>query len=145
MYADPRVDPRQFDRTFKISQNGTRFSNLAGQPFNSSRELLQWLPNWGTYEPEVILECALSAIVDMVRLKTRATVRTVQLCTEWSKRRGTPELVLSCISNEADISYDIFHPLKLSQGLDVWGEMFDRVNGNGKQRQFFVSGSRETK
>jgi len=74
----------------------------------------------------VFLECGFPMIVQLVQITTNATVATVELCTNWSRDRGKEKLIRSCLQQKQQ-QYGMFHPYKLSSGLDTWGQLFDSI------------------
>jgi hypothetical protein len=76
----------------------------------------------------VFLEAALSTIADMIRRKQEnASVTTIALCSSFRYRyRGTPKMILECAEDNAQ-TYGMYHPFKLSSGLEEWSDMFGTV------------------
>ena len=60
-------------------------------------------------------------------------IRTIDLCTTWDPPgiRGTDRMYTNC---KADIQhmYGMYHPLKLSSGLQWWGNLFDTITFGGQ-------------
>ena len=60
-------------------------------------------------------------------------IRTIDLCTTWDPpgTRGTDIMYTNC---KADIrhTYGMYHPFKLSSGLQWWGDLFDTITFGGQ-------------
>ena len=81
--------------------------------------------------PPVFLECSIPTVVDMVRRKTNVSVTNIGLCTnfDYTRTRGTPAMILGCLGEQrGDANIGVYHPYKLSRGLDDWNQMFDALN-----------------
>ena len=82
----------------------------------------------------VFLECSMPTVIDMVRRKTNVSVTNIGLCTnfDYKNSRGKPSMILGCLKlldQEDDKHFGMYHPYKLSRGLDDWDYMFDALNG----------------
>jgi hypothetical protein len=77
-------------------------------------------------EYNVFLECGIPTIVQMLQIAANASVAVVDLCTSWDRSRGKDTMIDSCLRNPPS-SYSMFHPFKLSKGLDAWGRQFDAL------------------
>ena len=76
---------------------------------------------------KVFIECAYNTVVDMVRVKTGATSRSVDLCTSWFARRGLDKMINMCKGD--DHKYGLYHPYKMGQvGYKSWAEMHDLLS-----------------
>ena len=74
----------------------------------------------------VHLECGFPTIVQMLQIITaNITTETIELCTIWQRNRGKEAMINTCIEREKPNYYGMFHPYKLSKGLDSWGRLFD--------------------
>ena len=85
-------------------------------------------------KPPVFLECSVPTVVDMVRRTTNASVTTLNLCSKFgSVHRGTPTMIVECIRDETlgkdSRNVGVFHPYKLSRGLEDWNDMFNAIAG----------------
>ena len=81
--------------------------------------------------PPVFLECSIPTVVDMVRRKTNVSVTNIGLCTnfDYTRTRGTPAMILGCLGEQrGDANIGVYHPYKLSRGLEDWNQMFDALN-----------------
>ena len=73
---------------------------------------------------KVFLECGFPTIVQMLQITANASMSTVNLCTAWGKIRGEEQMLQRCYDSR-ETRYSMFHPYKLSKGLDNWGRMLD--------------------
>lgn len=68
----------------------------------------------------VFLEIAFNKAVDMTRMKMNVTTRSMDLCTSWFARRGTPTMVYKDCYNKVQ-QFGVIHPMKLSRiGFKDW-------------------------
>ena len=86
------------------------------------------------HESPIFLECSLPTVVDMVRSKTNINVTSIGLCTIFGSRngRGKPEMIFNCMKSPeqgGDGTFGLYHPYKLSRGLEDWNHMFDALAG----------------
>ena len=58
------------------------------------------------------IECASSTVIDMVRRRADASVRSIRLCTGWSDIRNTVNMIGSCATDK-NLKYGFAHPFKL--------------------------------
>jgi hypothetical protein len=79
-------------------------------------------------EAKVFLEVAVPTIVQVLRKVANASVKSLDLCTVYFKRRGprrgSPEMIQECANNPRR-NYGMYHPYKLSKGWKSWSDMFD--------------------
>ena len=68
------------------------------------------------------IECAFGTVVDMVRQQTDASVRLVNMCTDWTDKRGTDEIIGKCVENKAPMAF--IHPVKISNGYKHFSEVY---------------------
>jgi hypothetical protein len=82
-------------------------------------------------EYDVFLECGMAAIVEMLQITANATVAIRDLCTSFASGvRNLVSVIDSCL-NTTEASYIMYHPYKLSSGLDAWGQRFGRLIEHG--------------
>lgn len=74
---------------------------------------------------KIWIECSVNTVVDMVQQRTNATLRYVQLCTNWDPDlRGTKEDITKCLQRKDDVDrsngthritdrYGFIHPYKM--------------------------------
>lgn len=81
----------------------------------------------------VYLECGMPTIVQTLRhLFSDLKVGYINLCTqleEYNTLRGKAEILEECIAKDTKGTekYGVYHPYKISKGLESWGSMFDRI------------------
>jgi hypothetical protein len=75
-------------------------------------------------EDSVFLEFAVPMIVQILRKVANASVKSLDLCTGWTRTRGLPAMIEECANNPLT-NYGMYHPYKLSMGWKSWSDMFD--------------------
>ena len=76
---------------------------------------------------KVFLECAMPTIVDILRQQdTRVKVEAHSLCSTWDGSRGTDRMMSTCPLRKGHPP-GMYHPYKLSHGMESWDAMFDSV------------------
>ena len=122
-FSDKRMDPYKLaDDTFLApspAQADMLFvpTSLADEFIKAAQILV---------DHKIFLECGIPTIVQMLQIVANPTVSTIDLCTEWTRKRGEEAMIQSCLGNEK-MEFGMFHPYKLSKGLDEWGRLFDTV------------------
>ena len=82
-------------------------------------------------DPKIFLECAVPTVVDMVRRTTNVSVMTIELCTTFQSGRSKPSMIKRCynLRDQNGYEFGMYHPFKLSQGLEYWNDIFHLVTG----------------
>lgn len=76
-------------------------------------------------EHKVFLECGMPTIAQMLHQRENVSFIQSPLCTSWASIRGTEKMLESCMSSSK--SFGVFHPFKISRGIEKWGEYFDLI------------------
>jgi len=131
--TDPRAGKYISDKnggvTFRIKEQ-TDFLFIPSVLANEFADAAEWLS-----DSNVFLECAGPSLVQQMQSHNNATVRNVKLCTHWLEQRKDLLQFLPNLSNDSesicnipDSNYTLYHPIKLSIGLQNWGKAFDKLN-----------------
>jgi hypothetical protein len=78
----------------------------------------------------IFIECAFNTILNMVRMKTNLTVRSVDLCTDWNYNvtRGTVSFLSKCLNQSRVKAYGFLHPFKIGMhGYKTYSHYYDEV------------------
>lgn len=75
----------------------------------------------------IFIECAFNTVLNMVRMKTNAAVRSVPLCTEWDYDvRGTVSFISKCLNQSLVQPFGFLHPFKIGKhGYKTFSRYFD--------------------
>lgn len=88
---------------------------------------------------KVFLECAFPKIIDMLRQRANATTRSVNLCTNFRRYRGTVTMIDLCGDKSP---MGVVHPFKMGvHGYQNWTRAFDwMVTGDASKRGTLPTG-----
>ena len=74
------------------------------------------------------IECAfIGTVVDMVRQQADASVRGVNLCTDFTDNRDTDEMIEKNCVGDKKIAMGFIHPVKISKRYKHFSEVYETL------------------